>query len=45
MLVVYQVTVKDRVIKVLSDFMVRSPSRQVTILPSLVAIGTMFVEI
>ena len=43
---VWQATLQDHIIKVLNDFMVRSPSRYVTIpLPSLLAIGTMAVEV
>ena len=36
---------KTNVIKALRDFVVRSPSRYATILPNLMAIGTMAVEI
>ena len=36
---------KDQVIKVLNDFVVKSPLRYVTILPNLVAIGTNVVNI
>ena len=36
---------QDHVIKVLNDFMARSPSKYFTILPSLVAIGTVAVEL
>ena len=39
------VTLQVHVIKVLNDFMVRSSSRQLIILPSLVAVGTIVVEI
>ena len=44
MVFVYHVTLKDHVIKALNEFMVSSPSRYVTILPSLVAIGTVMVD-
>ena len=36
---------QDHVINVINDFMVKSPSRYVTILPNLVAICTVAVEI
>ena len=39
------VTLQNHVIEVFFDFMVWSPSRQVTNLPSLVAIGTAVIEI
>ena len=38
-------TLQDHLIKALNNFMVGSPFRNVTILPSLVAMGTMFMEI
>ena len=44
MVFVYHVTLKDNVIKALNDFMVSSPSRNVTILLGLVAIGTEMVD-
>ena len=40
----YHVTLKDHVIKALNEFMLSRPSRYVTILPSLVAIGTVMVD-
>ena len=43
MILVY-VILQDQVIKGSCDFMGRSPSKKVTILPSLVAIGTLLVE-
>ena len=45
MVFVCHVTLQDHVIKALSNFMVKSPTKYVTILPSLVAIGTVIVEI
>ena len=39
------VTWQDHVIRALYDFLVRSPSKVVTILTSFVAIGTVLVEI
>ena len=45
MVYVCHVTLQNHVIKVLNNFMVRSPSRYVTTLPSLVAIDTVAVEI
>ena len=39
------VTIQDHVIKELNDFMVWCPSRKLTTLPTLVAIGTVLVEI
>ena len=42
---VYHVILQDHLIKALCDFMVWSPSRQVTTLPSLGPIGTVVVEI
>ena len=45
MVFVCRVTLQDYVIKELNDFMVRSPTRYFTILPSLLAIGTVAVEI
>ena len=42
---VCQVTLQDHVIKALYDFVVRSVSRYIRIIPSLVVIGTMVVEI
>ena len=44
MILVCHVILQDHVIKRSCDFMDRSPSRKVTILPSLVAIGTLVVE-
>ena len=41
---VCHVTLQDLVVEVKNDFMVRSLSKYVTILPSLVAIGTLVVE-
>ena len=40
MVFVCRMTLQDHLIKALNDFMVRSPSRCVTILPSLVVMGT-----
>ena len=40
----HHVTLKDHVIKALNEFMLSRPSRYVTILPSLVAIGTVMVD-
>ena len=45
MVSVCHVTLRDQVIKVLTDFMDRNLSRQVFIPPSLVAMGIMVVEI
>ena len=45
MVFVCQVTLQDHMIEVLIDFMVRSPSSYITILPTLVAIGLVIVEI
>ena len=45
MVFVCHVTLQDHVIKVFNDLAVRSPSRYVTIIPSLVAIDTVAVEI
>ena len=45
MVFVCHVTLEDHMIKVLNDFMVGSPSRYVTILPSLVAIDRVILEI
>ena len=45
MVFVCHVTLQDHVIKVFNDLTVRSPSRYVTIIPSLVAIDTVAVEI
>ena len=42
---VYHVNLQDHVIKALYDFILRSLSRYITILPGLVAIGTMVLEI
>ena len=42
---VSHMNLQDHVIKALNDYMVKSPSRYVTILPSLVAIGTVVVKI
>ena len=39
------VTLQEHVVKAHIDFMVRSLSKYVSILPSLVAIGTLIVEI
>ena len=44
MVFVYQVTLKDLVIKVLYDFIIRSLSRYITVLASLMAIDTVEVE-
>ena len=38
-------TLQDHMIKALYDFMVRSPAKYVTLIPSLAAIGTVIVEI
>ena len=38
------VTLQDHMIKALNDFIARSPLRYVTILPSLVTIGTVLGE-
>ena len=45
MALVYHVISEDYVIKESCHFMGRNPSRLVTILPSLVVIGTLIVEI
>ena len=45
MVFVCHVNLQDHVKKALNGFMVSSPSMYVTILPSLVAIGTVVVEI
>ena len=45
MFLVCRVIFRDHVIKVSCNFIGRSPSRYVIILPSLVAIGTVVVEI
>ena len=45
MVFVCHVILQDHVIRVLCDFMFMSPLRQVTILPSFMAIGTAIVEI
>ena len=42
---VSHMNLQDYVIKALNDYMVKSPSRYVTILPSLVAIGAVVVKI
>ena len=39
------VTLQDHVVKAYHDFMIKSLSKYVTILPSLMAIGTRVVEI
>ena len=44
MILFCQVIFQDHVIKVLCDFMGRTPSQLVTILPSLVDISTLVVE-
>ena len=44
MVLVCQVTLQDHIIKDLYDFMIRSLSRYITILASLVATGTVIVE-
>ena len=45
MVLVCHVALQDKVIKVLYGFMVRSPSRYLTILPRLLAIATEIVEV
>ena len=45
MVSVFSVILQDHVIKGLSVFKGRSPSKSITILPSLVAIGTLIVEL
>ena len=45
MVLVCQVTLQDHIIKDLYDFMIRSLSRYITILASLVATDTVIVEI
>ena len=45
MVFVCHITLQVHVIKAFYDFMVRSLSRYITILPSLVAIGTMIVGV
>ena len=45
MILGYQVISQDHIIKGSCDFIGRNPSRYVMILPSLVAIGTVVVEI
>ena len=45
MVFICPVTLQDYAIKALSNFMVKSPTRYITILPSLVAIVTVIVEI
>ena len=45
MVFVCLVTLQDHVIKVLNDFMYKSPLRYISILPSLVVIGTVAEEI
>ena len=45
MVSVRHVTLQDHLIKVLNDFMVRSPSMYVTIVPNLVVIGSVVVNI
>ena len=45
MVLVCHVTLQDKVIKALYGFMVRSPSRYLTILPGLLGIATEIVEI
>ena len=45
MVVVCYVTLQNHKIKALYEFMAKSPSKQVTILPNLVAIGTVVMEI
>ena len=42
---IYNVILADHVIKVLNDFMGKSPLRYVTILPSMMAIGTAAVKL
>ena len=45
MVFVCSVTLQDHIIKVLNDFMIRNPSKYITILPSLVTTGTAAKEI
>ena len=45
MIFVFHLTLQDHIMKLLNDFMVRSPSKFVTILPSLVTKDTVVVEI
>ena len=45
MVSVCHVTLQDHLIKVLNDFIVRNPTRYVTILPGLVAIGIVAMDI
>ena len=45
MVFVCHVTFQDHVIRALFDFIIRSPSRYVTIVPRLVAIGTVVLKI
>ena len=44
MVFVCHMILQDQVIKASNDFMVRSPSKYLTILPCLVAIGTVVAE-
>ena len=45
MVSVRHVTLQDHLIKALNDFMIRSPSMYVTIVPNLVVIGSVVVNI
>ena len=45
MVLVFHVISQDHLIKMSSDVISKSPSRQVTILPSLVTVDTVVVEI
>ena len=45
MVFVCHVTLEDHVIKALNNFVVRSPSGKIVVLPSLVAMDTVVVEI
>ena len=45
MISVRHVTLQDHLIKALNNFMVRSPSMYVTIVPNLVVIGSLVVNI
>ena len=45
MIFICHVALQDHVIRALCDFMSRSPSSYVTILPSFVAVGTVIVKI
>ena len=45
MVFVCHVTLQDDVLKVLSDFKVLSPSKKITTLPNLAAMGTVVMEI